>query len=147
MYSTQRWQRGIVQYVSVRALIYPLFPFENLALRHASNGLKVAERLLITLQLSSFGIAEIMGFGASYLFISSAVPNKRSLGAANGLAHMVASIQCTVGPAAADWLFAFSLMNNVLGGNIAYVILVVLVGVGVCVSAQLPRNVWTDSSN
>ncbi|KAH9005473.1 hypothetical protein EDB86DRAFT_1448951 [Lactarius hatsudake] len=65
-----------------------------------------------------------MGFGASYLFISSAVPNKRSLGAANGLAHMVASIQRTIGPAAADWLFVFSLMNNVLGENFAYVILV-----------------------
>ncbi|KAH9165758.1 MFS general substrate transporter [Lactarius sanguifluus] len=132
--------------VSVCALIYALFPFENLALRHASSGLQVVERLLITLQLSSLGIAE-MGFGASYLFISSAVPNKRSLGAANGLAHMVASIQRMVGPAAADWLFAFSLMNNVLGGNFAYVILVLLVGVGVCVSAQLPRNVWTHSSN
>ncbi|KAH9015503.1 MFS general substrate transporter [Lactarius hengduanensis] len=132
--------------VSMCAMIYALFPFENLALRHASSGLKVAERLLITLQLSSFGIAQ-MGFGASYLFISSSVPNNRSLGAVNGLAHLVASIQRMVGPAAADWLFAFSLMNNVLGGNFAYVILVVLVGVGVCVSAQLPRNVWTHSNN
>ncbi|KAH9039471.1 MFS general substrate transporter [Lactarius deliciosus] len=132
--------------VSVCALIYPLFPFENLALRHAAGGLQVVERLLITVQLSSLGIAE-MGFGASYLFISSAVPNKRSLGAANGLAHMVASIQRMVGPAAADWLFAFSLMNNVLGGNFAYVILVLLVGVGVCVSAQLPRNVWRHNSS
>ncbi|KAH9059730.1 MFS general substrate transporter [Lactarius vividus] len=132
--------------VSVCALIYSIFPFENLALRHASSGLKVAERMLITLQLSSLGIAE-MGFGASYLFISSAVPNKRSLGATNGLAHMVASIQRMVGPAAADWLFAFSLMNNILGGNFAYVILVLLVGVGLCVSTQLPRNVWTHSNN
>ncbi|KAH9039474.1 hypothetical protein EDB83DRAFT_1719445 [Lactarius deliciosus] len=76
-----------------------------------------------------------------------AVPNKRSLGAVNGLAHMVASIQRTIGPAAADWLFVFSLMNIVLGGNFAYVILVLLVGVGVCVSVRLPLNVWTHSSN
>ncbi|KAH9165760.1 hypothetical protein EDB89DRAFT_2002620 [Lactarius sanguifluus] len=76
-----------------------------------------------------------------------AVPNKRSLGAVNGLAHMVASIQRTIGPAAADWLFVFSLMNIVLGGNFAYVILVLLVGVGVCVSVRLPLNVWTQSSN
>ncbi|KAH9020409.1 hypothetical protein EDB85DRAFT_2005090 [Lactarius pseudohatsudake] len=159
------WINGIVQYVlfppfvsrfgprsvfltsvSMCALIYAIFPFENLALRHASGGSEVAERLLIMLQLLSVGFAE-MGYSASYMYISSAVPNKRSLGATNGLAHTVASIQRMVGPAVADWLFAFSLTNNVLGGNFVYVILVVLVGVGLCVSAQLPRNTWTHSSN
>ncbi|KAH9005484.1 major facilitator superfamily domain-containing protein [Lactarius hatsudake] len=130
--------------VSMCALVYALFPFENLAFRHASSGL--AERLLITLQLSSLCITE-MGYSTIYMYISSAVPNKRSLGATNGLAQMVGSIQRMVGPAAADWLFAFSLMNNVLGGNFAYVFLVVLVGVGLCVSAQLPRNTWLYSSN
>ncbi|KAH9165754.1 MFS general substrate transporter [Lactarius sanguifluus] len=129
--------------VSMCALVYALFPFENLALRHASSGL--AERLLITLQLSSLCITE-MGYSTIYMYISSAVPNKRSLGATNGLAQMVGSIQRMVGPAAADWLFAFSLMNNVLGGNFAYVLLVVLVGVGLCVSARLPRNTWSHSS-
>jgi hypothetical protein len=80
------------------------------------------------------------------MYISSAVPNKRLLGAANGLAQMVVSLQrVVIGPALADWLFAFSLVNNVLGGNFAYVILVVLVGVGLCISAQLPRNLWTHN--
>ncbi|KAH9059734.1 hypothetical protein EDB87DRAFT_735072 [Lactarius vividus] len=115
--------------VSMCALTYTIFPFENLALRHASGGSKIAEKLLVMLQLLSVGIAE-MGYSASYMYISSAVPNKRSLGATNGLAHTVASIQRMVGPAAADGLFAFSLMNNVLGGNFAYMVLVVLVGVG-----------------
>ena len=81
------------------------------------------------------------------MYIASAVPNKRSLGAANGLAQTVASLQRMIGPAVADWLFAFSLMNNVLGGNFAYVILVGLVGLGLCISAQLPRNLWTHSSS
>ncbi len=53
--------------VSMCALIYVLFPFENLAFRHASGGPKVAERLLITLQLLSLGIAE-MGFSKSIPF-------------------------------------------------------------------------------
>ncbi|KAF8267251.1 major facilitator superfamily domain-containing protein [Lactarius quietus] len=122
--------------VSVCALTYVLFPFENLALGHAPRGL----------HLTSLGIAE-MGSSAIYMYISSAVPNKRSLGAANGLAQTVVSIQRMAGPAVADWLFAFSLMNNVLGGNFAYVILVVLVGVGLCISAQLPRKLWTHGSN
>ncbi|KAH8985309.1 MFS general substrate transporter [Lactarius akahatsu] len=132
--------------VSICALIYALFPFENLALRYAFGGSGVAERLLITLQISLFCVAQ-MGFSAVYMYISSAVSNKRLLGATYGLAQMVAAIQCMAGPAAADWLFAFSLTNNVLGGNFAYVILVGLVGVGLCVSAQLPRNMWTHRSN
>ena len=80
------------------------------------------------------------------MFVSSSVPNKRSLGVTNGLAQTVVAIQRMAGPVVADWLFAFSLMNNVLSGNFAYVVLIILVGVGLCISAQLPRNVWTHSS-
>jgi hypothetical protein len=84
---------------------------------------------------------------AVFMYVSSAVPNKRLLGATHGLGQTVASIQRMIGPAASGWLFAFSLTNNVLGGNFAYVILVILVGVGLCISAQLPRNMWTHHSN
>ena len=59
-----------------------------------------------------------------YLYIPSAVSNKRSLGAASDLAQVATSIQSAVGPAAADWLFAFSLIHNVLGGNFAYAVIV-----------------------
>ena len=76
------------------------------------------------------------------MYISSAVPNKRSLGAANGLAEMVTSIQAAVGPAAADWLFAFSLTHNVMGGNFAYVILIGVVCFALGVSTRLPRDTW-----
>ncbi|KAH8985305.1 MFS general substrate transporter [Lactarius akahatsu] len=69
--------------VSMCALVYALFPFENLALRHFSSSL--AERLLITLQLLSLCITET-GYSTIYVYISSAVPNKRSLGGTNGLA-------------------------------------------------------------
>ena len=51
------------------------------------------------------------------MYISSAAPNKRSLGATNGIAQMVVSIQRTVGPAAAASLFAFSLDSHILGGG------------------------------
>ena len=80
------------------------------------------------------------------MFVSSSVPNKRSLGVTNGLAQTVVAIQRMAGPVVADWLFAFSLMNNVLSGNFAYVVLIILVGIGLCISAQLPRNMWTHSS-
>ena len=78
------------------------------------------------------------------MFIAAAAPNKRSLGATNGLAQTVAAIQRIVGPSAAASLFAFSLANNVLGlgRNFAYVVLLVFVDVGIVVAAQLPRFTW-----
>ena len=76
------------------------------------------------------------------MYISSATPNKRSLGATNGIAQMMVSMQRTVAPAAAASLFAFSLDNNVLGGNFAYAVLLVLVCAGLGVALQLPRSVW-----
>ena len=53
--------------VSMCALIFAVFPFENLAHRCASSGPQLVERLLIILQLSSFGIAE-MGYSESFPF-------------------------------------------------------------------------------
>ena len=79
------------------------------------------------------------------MYISSATPNKRSLGAANGLGQSLASVQRMVAPVLADWLFAFSIANGVLGGNLVYVVLLALVGVGLYVAAQLPRHMWTHN--
>jgi hypothetical protein len=39
-------------------------------------------------------------------------------------------------------LFAFSLANSVLGGKFAYVTLLAVVGVGLCIAAQLPGHTW-----
>jgi L-cystine uptake protein TcyP (sodium:dicarboxylate symporter family) len=76
------------------------------------------------------------------MYISSAAPNRRSLGATNGIAQMMASIQRTIGPAASASLFAFSLENNVLGGNFVYVVLLVIVLAGLGVAVQLPETTW-----
>ncbi|KAH9008113.1 hypothetical protein EDB84DRAFT_1281289, partial [Lactarius hengduanensis] len=77
-----------------------------------------------------------------FMYISSAAPNKRSLGATNGIAQTVVSIQRAVGPAAATSLFAFSLDHNILGGNFAYIVLLAIVCVGVGISVQLPDETW-----
>ncbi|KAH9046404.1 hypothetical protein EDB83DRAFT_1541646 [Lactarius deliciosus] len=80
-----------------------------------------------------------MGFGAVFMFLSSAPPSKRSLGATNGLAQTVVSIQRTVGPTVAVSL-AYSLQNNDQGGHFAYVVLLSLVGAALRVATQLPRD-------
>lgn len=79
------------------------------------------------------------------MYISTAAPNKWSLGATNGLAQTIVSIQCTVGPAAAASLFAFSLENNILRGNFVYVVLLAVVCIGLGVAVQLPKNMWKRS--
>lgn len=83
------------------------------------------------------------------MYVSSAAPNRRSLGATNGLAQTAVSIQRTVGPAAATALFAYSLENNVmgLGGNFAYAVLLLLVFIGLLAAVQLPSKTWRQSDD
>jgi len=121
---------------------YMMFPLENLALRHSSRGLySAAVRVLIMLQITATSFSA-MGMGAIFMFLSTAAPNKRSLGAINGIAQTMVSIQRTIGPAAAASLFAFSLEKNILGGNFAYVVMLGIVGVGIGAAMQLPKNTW-----
>jgi len=121
--------------------VYILLPFENLALRNSSRGVNPTVALLIVLQLSATCLS-IMGFGSVFMYISSAPPNNRSLGATNGIAQTVVSIQRAIGPAAAASLFAFSLDNNILGGNFAYVVALATVWIGLAVAVQLPEKTW-----
>ncbi|KAI0290680.1 MFS general substrate transporter [Russula brevipes] len=139
-------RRVIIVGVSMFALIYTLFPLENAMVRRStSRGTGAAVWPLIVLQLLSLSISD-MGFSSVFIYISSAAPNKRSLGATNGLAQTVVSIQRTVGPAAATSLFAFSLESNVLGGNFAYAVLFLLVIVGLFASVHLPRETWSHNN-
>ncbi|KAH9036963.1 hypothetical protein EDB85DRAFT_2142749 [Lactarius pseudohatsudake] len=120
-------------------LLYALFPFENMLAR--GTGTVAVVWPLIILQLVAISASD-MGFSSVFMFVSSAAPNKRSLGALNGLSQTVVSTQRAVGPAAAASLFAFSLQNNILGGQFAYVVLLSLACIGLCVAVQLPRNTW-----
>ncbi|KAI9443951.1 hypothetical protein H4582DRAFT_1918122 [Lactarius indigo] len=74
--------------------------------------------------------------GALNPYFSSAAPDRRSLGAIFGLLHVVNSVVSTVGPAAADWLFAFSLTHSILGGKLFLGVVCVELGG----SMQLPKN-------
>ncbi|KAH9054518.1 MFS general substrate transporter [Lactarius vividus] len=122
-------------------LVYTLLPLENLASRHPSGVLNLVVGLLITLQITAMSFTD-MGFSAIFMYISSAAPNKQSLGATNGIAQTIVSIQRTIGPAAVASLFAFSLEKNILGGKFAYVVMLAMVWVGLGVAVQLPKNMW-----
>ncbi|KAH9016224.1 MFS general substrate transporter [Lactarius pseudohatsudake] len=132
-------RRVLIFSIASCAVIYTLFPFENLAV--ASGGPNLVVWLLIILQMSSLCVFD-MASSALNIYFSSAAPNRRSLGAVFGFSHVANSVASAVGPAAADWLFAFSLTHNVLGGTFAYVVLLGVVCVTLGVSMKLPKNAW-----
>lgn len=74
--------------------------------------------------------------------MSAAAPNRRSLGATNGIAQTVASIVRVIGPAASTSLFAASAKHNLLGGYAVYLILTVLSGLSLFVVARMPKQPW-----
>ena len=76
------------------------------------------------------------------MYISSASPNKRSLGATNGIVQMMLLVQRMVGLAAAASLFTFSLNKNILGGKFVYAVLLKIVCAGFGISVQLSENMW-----
>ncbi|KAI0302856.1 MFS general substrate transporter [Multifurca ochricompacta] len=133
-------RRVIIISAAVFAVIYLLFPLENLVVR----GVNAVVGPFIILQLLLISFSD-MGFSSVFMYISTAAPNKRSLGATNGLAQTVVSIQRAVGPAIAASLFAFSLENNILGGNFVYVVLLFFVYLGLHVAVQLPKETWNHN--
>ncbi|KAH9059712.1 MFS general substrate transporter, partial [Lactarius vividus] len=134
-------RRVFVFSIASCAVIFTLFPFENLAV--AIRGPTFIVWLLIILQMSSLCVFD-MAYSkcAMNMYFSSAAPNRRSLGTVFGLCHVVNSVVSSVGPAGADWLFAFSLTHNVLGGKFAYIVFLGVVCVELGVSTQLPKSTW-----
>jgi hypothetical protein len=82
--------------------------------------------------------SHIRGIATIFIFVTRAAPNKESLGSTNGLSQSLTSIARAIGPALTTSLFAFSKEYNVLGGNLIYVILAILVTILVLLSQRLP---------
>jgi len=76
------------------------------------------------------------------MFITASAPNKRSLGATNGLSQTTVSIARAIGPAMSTSLFSFSVERNILGGYGSFAFFAVLALFGVALACQLPHEVW-----
>jgi MFS family permease len=87
-----------------------------------------------SLQLLNFGLCS----GCVYMFITAAAPNKRSLGATNGLAQTLVSIGRIVTPVVASSLLSISIQYHIFGGYAAYLALVFLSFGGIWLAYQLP---------
>ncbi|CAA7266816.1 unnamed protein product [Cyclocybe aegerita] len=88
-------------------------------------------------------IALSLSYGAIFIFISAASPNRASLGATNGLSQMTVSVMRAIGPAAANSLFSVSIEKRYLSGYLVYYALLAIVGVSLVVASMLPQHVRT----
>ena len=78
--------------------------------------------------------------GCVYMYITAASPNKRSLGATNGLAQTLVSIGRIVTPVLASSLLSFSIQYHIAWGYAAYIMLVFLAIGGIGLASQLPKR-------
>ncbi|KAL1949403.1 hypothetical protein VTO73DRAFT_8284 [Trametes versicolor] len=119
--------------------LFLLYPVINILAK--ASGMTPLVWFLIFLQLALLVIMD-MSYGCCFMFVTSAAPSRRSLGATNGIAQLAASIVRAVGPAGSTSLFALSLDRNWFGGYGVYAIFLVLSCVSMLVGIPLPRYGW-----
>lgn len=74
------------------------------------------------------------------MYITAAAPNRRSLGAINGLAQTTASVVRAIGPVTSTSMFAYSIQHNLLGGYAVYAVLVTMSVVSLMLTVKLPET-------
>jgi MFS family permease len=117
--------------------IFALFPITNVVARQ--YGINWLVWFLLTCSLL-LGVFMDMSFGCILMFITAAAPNKRSLGATNGLAQMTASIVRAIGPAASTSMFAYSVQHKLMGGYAVYAVLVAMSVLAMRIATKLPGS-------
>ncbi|EAU85151.2 hypothetical protein CC1G_06167 [Coprinopsis cinerea okayama7 len=118
-----------------------LFPIISLIAKH--YGINFLVWALIGAMLLLLTIVD-MGWGTIFMYVTSSAPNKRSLGATNGLAQMSVSFARAVGPAFSTSLFSFSVQNNILGGYGVYPIVAFFAFLALVLATRLPCDVWPE---
>ena len=85
--------------------------------------------------------------GCIFMYVMASAPNRRSLGATNGLSQTTVSVARAVGPAIASSLFSASVQHNLMGGYAVYAIMFVLSCFAVLLAQHLPPEVWPEAEN
>lgn len=141
--------------------IYSLSPIMNLLVRR--NGFSYLIWVVLGCQLSASLVMELgygaypftdnlspgvyqakFGLGCVYMYITAASPNKRSLGATNGLSQTLVSIGRILTPVMASSLLSFSIQYHILWGYAAYIALVFLTIGGIGLASKLPTTLNTN---
>ncbi|TDL19260.1 MFS general substrate transporter [Rickenella mellea] len=129
-------------YLIGMASAFPLFALFPLTSVLAENfGVGTVVWIAVGAQLG-FTLLFNVCYGCIFIYITAASPNKRSLGATNGLAQMLVSITRCIGPAVANSLFSLSLEHGYLGGWLVYYVLILITAVAFAGGTMLPRKLW-----
>ncbi|CAA7266807.1 unnamed protein product [Cyclocybe aegerita] len=138
----RRWGTRRVFIVSMATFVpvFMLFPVASLIAKRwgLGWGLWVAVGLILFLLF-------IMdtAFGCIFMYVTESAPNRRSLGATNGLAQTTVSSARAVGPALTTSLFSFSVQKNLLHGHGVYVVLAIFSCGAVYLGTLLPHRIWS----
>ncbi|KAK8870112.1 hypothetical protein IAR55_000682 [Kwoniella newhampshirensis] len=128
----QRTVGTVRLYKMLVVLFVPAFMALPLTNVFARRDEPVAVWLGLCLSLGLYAVGN-MAFACNLIMVNDAAPNRRSLGAINGWSQAVSSMMRAIGPATASTLFALSVDRHALGGNLIWVVQVVLslISVGV----------------
>ncbi|KJA21098.1 hypothetical protein HYPSUDRAFT_141201 [Hypholoma sublateritium FD-334 SS-4] len=127
-------------FVTGVAMFVPMFTFSPLMnLVVGAEGFSYVVWAMLVCQLSCSLVMEL-SYGCVYMFITAAAPNKRSLGATNGLGQTLVSIGRIVTPVMTTSLLSLSIEHHIMWGFAAYVALIALTMGGLWLAAQLPRR-------
>ncbi|KAF8888464.1 major facilitator superfamily domain-containing protein [Gymnopilus junonius] len=119
--------------------MFVLFPLMNVSAR--SGGVNAITWVELVLQGILYVIMD-MGFSCAFIYIRSAAPSKRTLGATNGLAQTSISVVRAIGPVASTSLFAFSIERNIINGWFVYIVLIIISAAVLLASSSLPKELW-----
>ncbi|RDX57347.1 MFS general substrate transporter [Lentinus brumalis] len=142
----ERWgpKRVFQVGMSMFVVLFALYPVMNVLAR--TGGMSSHVWGLVVLQLAVLVIVD-MSYGCIFIFVTSAAPNKTSIGATNGIAQLAASVVRAIGPAAATSLFALSVESNWVNGYGVYAIFIVLSFLFMFVGIPLPRRSWSNDED
>ncbi|KAF6743819.1 major facilitator superfamily transporter [Ephemerocybe angulata] len=127
--------------VSTFVPVFMTFPLMSLVAKYCGVGWIVWSLLGMVL-----GLLFLMdtAYGCIFMFVTASAPNKRSLGATNGLSQTTVSAARAIGPALSTSLYSFSIEYNVLGGYGVYAVLATLSLGALLLAVQLPHKLWGE---
>ncbi|KJA16171.1 hypothetical protein HYPSUDRAFT_207236 [Hypholoma sublateritium FD-334 SS-4] len=86
-------------------------------------------------------------YGCIFIYVTESAPNRRSLGATNGLAQTTVSTARAIGPVLSTSLFSYSIRHNILSGYGVYFILTGLSSLALLLAAQLPVKTRAETKD
>ncbi|THU83159.1 MFS general substrate transporter [Dendrothele bispora CBS 962.96] len=122
-------------------ILFALFPLMSLIAKNYGINFIIWMGIALIIVL---GIFMDMAYGAIFMYITASAPNKRSLGATNGISQTSVSIARAIGPAMSTSLFSLSVQENWLGGYAVFAFFGCLSLLALLIAVRLPVDMWEE---